>query len=39
MNYILIALSVALANTYIKFTATESGNYKFCYQEPAPDIP
>ena len=25
--------------TYIKFTATESGKYKFCYQEPAPVIP
>lgn len=32
-------VKIALANTYIKFTATESGKYKFCYQEPAPDIP
>ena len=32
-------VKIALANTYIKFTATESGNYKFCYQEPAPVIP
>ena len=32
-------VKIALANTYIKFTTTESGKYKFCYQEPAPDIP
>ena len=32
-------VKIALANTYIKFTATESGKYKFCYQEPAPVIP
>ena len=32
-------VKIALANTYIKFTATEGGKYKFCYQEPAPDIP
>ena len=32
-------VKITLANTYIKFTATESGQYKFCYQEPAPDIP
>ena len=32
-------VKITLANTYIKFTATESGKYKFCYQEPAPDIP
>ena len=25
--------------TYIKFSTTESGKYKFCYQEPAPVIP
>ena len=25
--------------TYIKFSTTEGGKYKFCYQEPAPDIP
>ena len=31
-------VKIALANTYIKFTATEGGKYKFCYQEPAPDI-
>jgi hypothetical protein len=31
-------VKIALANTYIKFTATESGKYKFCYQEPAPVI-
>ena len=29
-------VKIALANTYIKFTTTESGKYKFCYQEPAP---
>ena len=32
-------VKIALANTYIKFTVTESGKYKFCYQEPAPVIP
>ena len=32
-------VKIALANTYIKFTTTESGKYKFCYQEPAPVIP
>ena len=32
-------VKIALANTYIKFTAAVDGNYKFCYQEPAPDIP
>lgn len=32
-------VKIALVNTYIKFTATESGKYKFCYQEPAPVIP
>ncbi len=32
-------VKITLANTYIKFTATESGKYKFCYQEPAPVIP
>ena len=32
-------VKIALANTYIKFTTTEGGKYKFCYQEPAPDIP
>ena len=32
-------VKITLANTYIKFTATEGGKYKFCYQEPAPDIP
>ncbi len=31
-------VKIALANTYIKFTATEGGKYKFCYQEPAPVI-
>ena len=31
-------VKIALANTYIKFTTTESGKYKFCYQEPAPVI-
>lgn len=29
-------VKITLANTYIKFTATEGGKYKFCYQEPAP---
>ena len=29
-------VKITLANTYIKFTATESGKYKFCYQEPDP---
>ena len=33
------SVKITLANTYIKFTATESGKYKFCYQEPAPVIP
>ncbi len=32
-------VKITLANTYIKFTATEGGNYKFCYQEPTPDTP
>ena len=32
-------VKIALANTYIKFTVTESGKYKFCYQEPAPVVP
>ena len=32
-------VKIALANTYIKFTTTESGKYKFCYHEPAPVIP
>ena len=32
-------VKIALANTYIKFTTTEGGKYKFCYQEPAPDTP
>ena len=32
-------VKITLANTYIKFTATESGKYKFCYQEPAPVVP
>ena len=32
-------VKIALANTYIKFTTTEGGKYKFCYQEPAPVIP
>ena len=31
-------VKIALANTYIKFTTTEGGKYKFCYQEPAPVI-
>ena len=32
-------VKIALANTYIKFTTTDGGKYKFCYQEPAPVIP
>ncbi len=32
-------VKITLATTYIKFTTTESGKYKFCYQEPAPVIP
>lgn len=32
-------VKIALAKTYIKFTTTEGGKYKFCYQEPAPDTP
>ena len=32
-------VKIALANTYIKFTVTESCKYKFCYQEPAPVVP
>ena len=32
-------VKITLANTYIKFTTTESGKYKFCYQEPATVIP
>ena len=31
-------VKIALSKTYIKFTATESGKYKFCYHEPAPII-
>lgn len=31
-------VKITLATTYIKFTTTESGKYKFCYQEPAPVI-
>ena len=32
-------VKITLGNTYIKFTTTDGGKYKFCYQEPAPVIP